>query len=246
MRHFKRILVGLLLLVLIGLPAQAQKSRKKSTGQLRERGLVNSYESGASDGMSIRILLETDRLTPVRASRVFRTGERIRIEFKNNFDGYAYIVNVTPGGKKRVLFPHGSETDNRIVANHAYSQSLTFDEEKGTETLEVIMSRVPIPVLHVAINTLNGELNDSQSAAVAQSTTPREKPAASVEGGIDVRESSSAIATEDGPAIASRGLTIVAGKRKGENIAIATTDASDGTKIGDKEARSFVIRLRHN
>src|SRR5258708_1553200 len=181
MSYFRRILVGLLLLAVAGMTSQGQTTRKKTSGNLRPRGLVNSYESGASDGMSIRILLETDRLTPVRASRIFKTGERIRIEFKNNFDGYAYIVNVTPGGKKRVLFPHGSETDNRIVANQAYSQSLTFDEEKGTETLEVIMSRVPIQVLHVAINTLNGELNDSQSAAVPQSTTPRQNSTPPVE-----------------------------------------------------------------
>lgn len=242
MNRLNRIVVGLLLLILTIGTAQAQTAKKKSTSGLKSRGLVNSYEAGASDGMSIRILLDGDQLTPVSANRVFKSGERIRVEFRNNFEGYAYIVNVTPNGKRRVLFPHGAEIDNKIAANQTYSESLTFDAERGIETLQVIMSRVPIPVLHSAVNKRNGELTDSQSASLARLSIRQQK---GPEKTRETDSSETAYTATDDLKIHARGITVVPGKQKGENLVIATPSDKTGKKIGNQEATSFEIRLRH-
>src|ERR1051326_1921060 len=106
----------------------------------RARGL---FRSGQSDAMNVLILKkEGDRFAPVDAARNFQKGDQIKVTFESNFDGFVYVINVTPGGKKRVLFPYEKES-NRVARGQRYElpsvNVFVFDEEKGTEIVRGVM-----------------------------------------------------------------------------------------------------------
>jgi hypothetical protein len=144
---------------------------------VRSRGLVVKFQDGKIDGMQISILKKsgTNRV-PVDPGTTFKEGDEIWVSFASNFDGYVYIVNVMPDGQKRVLFPYQTladgQTSNLVRADQRYvlpkGDSFAFDPHSGTEILQVIMSRDPIPLLDAAVKNPNGDLGDSASSAAAE------------------------------------------------------------------------------
>src|SRR6516225_6778420 len=88
-------------------PSLAQKGSAQKS-ESRSRGIQASYDDGKVDGMRVVVLRnDAGKFTPVDPSRQFKKDDQIKIAFEGNFDGYVYIINVTPHGKKKVLFPHG-------------------------------------------------------------------------------------------------------------------------------------------
>lgn len=85
------------------------------------------------------------------ARREFRSGDRIRLNFKSNRDGYLYVSNLGSTGKSRVMFPRPGQGNNFIKANLEYSVPdgayMRFDDNPGAETLLVLLSPTPIPGL---------------------------------------------------------------------------------------------------
>jgi hypothetical protein len=146
---------------------------------VRSRGLVVQYQDGKIDGMQVSILKKSGASrVAVDPGTTFKAGDQIWVSFASNFNGYVYIVNVMPDGQKRVLFPYqtyeagAAQTNNLLYADRRYTlpngDAFAFDEQTGTETLQVIMSHDPIPYLDAAVKNPNGDLGDSASSAAAE------------------------------------------------------------------------------
>ncbi|HVF91066.1 MAG TPA: DUF4384 domain-containing protein [Blastocatellia bacterium] len=210
----------------------------------REIQLKEDYEAGKVDGMRVLVLKsEGGSFTPVAPGQIFRHGDEMRVSFESNFDGYVYVINVSPVGKKRVIFP-GSQLasgDNLIRARRRIElppTSFIFDKETGTEILQVIMSRDPIAVLDAAVRDSKGELQSASSAAGELS--------ASAQRGIVSGDAATVLS--QGSGIRARGIFLAEGKdqdKTGSVVAIADEKRSDG-RLKPGEVASFEIRLQHN
>ncbi len=246
MRGSMKRLVRRSITLLLTVGALATLAGAQQDQEMRTRGL---FTSGKSDGMRILILMEQGgTFVPVDPSRDFKQGDRIRVSFESNFDGYVYIVNVMPNGRKRLLFPSAKLADSHIIkARQRYnlpSTSFEFDAEKGTEILQVIMSRTAIKYLEDAVKNLEGELGASASSAAAElsSNTPAPK-----RGGI-VTENVAIVLPQSGPdKVRTRGIILAPGKDKdqeGSVVAIPDQKGKEG-RLKPGEVAVFEIRLRH-
>src|SRR5215467_5542967 len=167
MKSPRPIVLVLIAAAAMAAPCFAQKSDSRS------RGIQASYDDGKVDGMRVVVLRnDAGKFVPVDPSRQFKKDDQIKIAFEGNFDGYVYIVNVTPHGKKKVLFPHGDMRNNMITAHQRYELPtggvMFFDEEKGLEVLQVIMSRGPIALYDQAVKNSGGILGDTAPSAAAE------------------------------------------------------------------------------
>jgi hypothetical protein len=120
-----------------------------------------------------------------------------------------------------------------------------FDEEKGTEILQVIMSREKISYLDQAMKNSKGELGESASSAAAE-LSGGSKPSRS---GI-VSENVTSVLPKNGPgAMRTRGIILAGGKDKDEEgsfVAIPDKpDKKEAGKLKNGEAAVFEIRLQH-
>lgn len=218
-----------------------QLSNAQNQTSLRQRGiqLREDFSAGKVDGMRILVLKsESGNFVPVDPGRIFTQGDEIRVAFESNFDGYVYVINVSPDGKKRVIFPgtQAANSNNLIRARQRIElprTSFIFDKEMGTEILQVIMSREPVAVLDAAVKESKGELQSASSAAAELSSNTQR--------GI-VSESASITG------LRARGVFLAAGKdndKAGSVVAIADEKRADA-KLKTGEVASFEIRLQHN
>lgn len=218
----------------------------QSKGKARSRAIViKDYETGKTEGMRVLIYkVEGNVLAPVDPSRTFTQGDDIKVAFESNFDGYVYFINVTPGGKSRVIFPFASETDNAVMGRQRYELPrtgvLAFDEEKGTEILQVIMSKERIPVLDDAVKNSKGELGTSAASAAAELSSNGK----SVKSGL-VSENIAIALPQTGPA-RTRGVKLSPGKDKDEKGSLVyIPDTKEGGSLKSGEIAVFEIRLKH-
>ncbi len=215
-----------------------KEAEKRSKDEERTRGL---FLNKKADAMRVVILKsEGGAMVPVDPSTEFTEGDEIKLSFQSNFQGYVYIVNVTPGGKKCVLFPYKSEADNTVRPDRRYDlpqdATIAFDAEKGTEVLQVIMSPSRIEHLDAAIKEAGGCLAESASSAAAELASER--------GGI-VKSNITAVIPKS--ALRSRNIVLAAGKDKDQNGSVVAISNKDGaSKLKDGEAAVFEIKLKHN
>src|SRR6266850_3954978 len=103
-------LASLTAITLIATAAAQAGGAKKQTEANRARGL---FVSKKSDAMSILVQkVDGGLLVPVDPSTEFKAGDQIKIQFQSNFEGYIYVVNIAPSGKRRVLFPYTEASNN--------------------------------------------------------------------------------------------------------------------------------------
>lgn len=125
-------------------PAKAQN--KRATQKKEQRPRSESYL-----GLSYWIDLLDQRGKYVRTttSRVFRSGDRIKLNLRSNRNGYLYVVGLGSSGTSRVLFPDSEDVANGIKAKTTYavpfSTNLKFDDHPGEEKLLVLLSQRPLP-----------------------------------------------------------------------------------------------------
>ncbi len=233
------------------------------------RGLIVKYAAGKIDGMQVSILKKSgDKQVAVDPRTTFKTGEEIWVEFTSNFDGYVYIVNVRPDGRKRVLYPYRTASDkdasNKVSADRRYifpeGDAFAFDPETGTEILQVIMSHDAIPYLDAAVSNPNGDLGDSASSAAAELQGRAAKPsyenANGSEGGGIVTENVAlpeGVQTRDIRRVtlahsSARSGALPTGKhrveRRGSVVAIPD-NAGKGGRLKPGDLAVFEIRLKH-
>ena len=95
-----------------------RKQTQKENEASRARGL---FINKKADAMSILVLKVADgALVPVDPSSEFKAGDQIKIQFQSNFEGYIYVVNIEPNGKRKVLFPQPDSSDNAVQPGMRY------------------------------------------------------------------------------------------------------------------------------
>ncbi|HLG15003.1 MAG TPA: DUF4384 domain-containing protein [Blastocatellia bacterium] len=231
--------VSALIAALMPLTSPAQKRPAARDDDIRTRAL---FVNKRADAMRIVILkVEGGTLAPVDPAREFKQGDQIKVAFESNFDGFIYIVNVTPGGRKMVLFPYSDQL-NSLRSNQRYElppggDVIEFDAEKGIEVLQVIMSRQRIQYLEDAIKNAAGNLGESAASAAAE-----------LQAGLAGDKISRVTPETGSDAVRSRGIRFAAGRDKNpEGSVVAISDANGSSpKLGAGEAAVFEIRLKHN
>ena len=216
-----------------------RKQTQKESEASRARGL---FINKKSDAMSILVFKVTNgTLVPVDPSNEFKAGDQIKIQFQSNFEGYIYVVNIEPNGKRKVLFPQPDSSDNAVQPGVLYyippgTSAIEFDNEKGIEVLQVIMAKTRIPYLDAALTEPGQYL--SQSAAGA---------AAELQGGI-AKKVTPVVTPTEGNKVRSRDIILAPGKDKDENgSVVAIPDSgSAGGKLKPGEIAPFEIRLKHS
>jgi hypothetical protein len=240
------------------------------------RGLIPNFESGKVDGMRVTILkaipsnATNKKFVPTSPAQVFRAGDQIQVVLESNFTGYVYILNITPSGQKRVIFPK-SGVNNHITAFRRYifprkDRSFDFDEEKGIEIIQVLLTLKPISTLDTAIAKEKGLITEAETLSsarpagstdlgiLAASTTPQMP-------GLEARQV--LIAPDKNGAIValkrkpepprSRSLTPTKSKESKKSktssqaqpmSANARPEEVEG-KLGEKDIATFEIRLKH-
>ncbi len=231
----------LIALLLVGVPASSLGADKKQSQKNAEAGRARGlFINKKADAMSILVLKITDgTLVPVDPSTDFKAGDQIKIQFQSNFDGYIYILNIEPNGKRKLLFPYPEATDNAVSPDERYdfppgTAAIEFDKEKGTEVLQVIMSRGRIPYLDAALTEPEQYISESASSAVAE-----------LQGGIS-KKVTPVVPSTDTNKVRSRDIILAPGKdndRKGSVVAIP--DNGSGGRLKAGEIAPFEIRLKH-
>ncbi|HZI88018.1 MAG TPA: DUF4384 domain-containing protein [Pyrinomonadaceae bacterium] len=131
-------------------------SAEKTKGQ--KLGLGLTLFGRDPNGLSVR----------VDPSRVFRSGERVRVLVETNTDGHLYIFNTTDGGKPVMIYPNAEldEGGNYIQAHvpfeipssTATSERLrwfAFDRNEGYERLYFVFTREPLPFIPIEDDLVN-------------------------------------------------------------------------------------------
>lgn len=214
-----------------------RKQPQKPNEASRARGL---FINKKSDAMSILVQkLDGGLLVPVDPSTEFKAGDQIKIQFQSNFEGFIYVVNIAPSGKRRVLFPYTEASNNAVSPDQHYDlppggDAIEFDAEKGTEVLQVIMSKDRIAYLDAALKDPERYLSESASSAAAE-----------LQGGIS-KTSAPVVPASEGSKVRSRDIILAPGKDKDKaGSVIAIPDNGEGGKLKSGEIAPFEIRLKH-
>ena len=238
MKRLTRFTLASLATVTLIAPAAAQAgAARKQTEASRARGL---FVSKKSDAMSILVLkVAAGALVPVDPSTEFKAGDQIKIQFQSNFEGYIYVVNIEPNGKRKLLFPQPDGSDNAVSPNERYdippgTAAIEFDKEIGTEVLQVIMSRGRIPYLDAALKEPDQYLSVSAATAAAE-----------LEGGI-TKKVTPVVPEDPNNKVRSRDIILAPGRNKdAKGSVVAIPDTGSGGKLKPGEIAPFEIRLKH-
>jgi hypothetical protein len=242
MKVMMRFAIAALLFATVTAPAVSADKKRQHKGDdgSGARGLFNKK---MSDAMTIVVFkLDGGSLVPVAPSTEFKAGDQIKLQLQSNFDGFIYVVNIQPSGKRCLKFPYPEATDNSVRAGEKYDipppgDVMEFDTEKGTEVLQVIMTRSRIKYLDDALKEPAGCLAESASSAAAE-----------LQPGISKEKVALVVPPGDGNKVRSRDITFAAGKDKDpDGSVVAITDNNGaGSRLKQGESAEFQIRLKHN
>ncbi len=147
-------------------------------GQVLAQNARGLFVGKKADGLEIRILKFQDgKLTLVDPSETFKSGDSIRIQFRTNFDGFVYFVNVSPSGVSKVIYKDKIK-ENALNELPGGADVITFDKEVGTEILKVVMSRDQIQVFEDAVLKADGTLGQSPGSAASELSSNKTEPKA--------------------------------------------------------------------
>ena len=196
-----------------------------------------------SDAM--RVLFLKGGLPVDPSSDVFKAGDEIEVKYESNFEGYAYFVNITPDGKKCLISPCSRAEINKIVPGSTNTQTVGFDEEKGTEVLQVVLSRERIKFLDDALKGADCCPCCALSASAASAAAQLASNAASKKGGIVVNDVVAVVPQSGSGGIRARGIKLAAGRDKNEGSFVAIEDQKSDNRLEPGQAAVFEIRLNH-
>lgn len=247
MKAMIRCTVALTIAAMLMQPAAwAQKKDEERT-----RGLFVNKRADA-----LRIVVSDARdfnnPVPVNPNREFKAGDQLKVYLWSNFEGYVYLVNIEPSGRKCLLLPSKDLPENKVVPGRKYefpgSGAIQFDEEKGTEVLQVITSANRIAYLDQAIDNPEGCLGESAASVAEELADDKKKTSTPDRGGITAEQVAQVVPKTEQGGIRSRDVRIAAGKDKDpEGSVVAISDAKGkGGRLKPGEAVVFEIRLKHN
>lgn len=161
-------------------PEEGMKGAKGMFFDQLEKKDVHSTTSVVGQNTGVRYWIELKRgNTNVRVNNkyAFKTGDRIRFHVIPNIDGYAYVL-LTSGsrGERAVLFPETKKAEGNkvfrgrdvVIPGDGY---LAFDENPGTEKVQLVVSRLPID----ATAYLNNNIEDNEPATMIASANDGSK-----------------------------------------------------------------------
>lgn len=102
-------------------------------------------------GLRYRLQMEAvSGAVDVDPTRVFRSGEAVRLIVDSNIDGFLYVLLTGSSGRQALLFPHPEINGgvNRVTAGVPYTVPVEgwfrFDATPGEERLLLAVSRAPL------------------------------------------------------------------------------------------------------
>jgi hypothetical protein len=151
----------------------------------REPVKLASNKPSSTLGLSywIEIVHPDGKGQQVTDSRIFRSGERIRLHFRSNCEGYIALIQLGSSGTSTVLFPDPAKgvADNLIAADEdrilpKETAWFRFDNTPGTEKILALFGRS-----HRDLDTF--EIKPQMDAATTQAVM---KTAEGIRGGKDL------------------------------------------------------------
>ena len=146
----RKLILGLMAIILISMLGNAAAAQK-----IKPRDLFIEKEKNEEKGKSgakVRILLKrgTEKERYVTANETFVSGDKIKLAFDINFEGYIALLNIGSSGRITMLYPYVGtdskvEPDDKeqlIPANR--NDWITFDKQAGTEQITIVFSTNPI------------------------------------------------------------------------------------------------------
>ncbi|HJQ26197.1 MAG TPA: DUF4384 domain-containing protein [Blastocatellia bacterium] len=219
-------------------------SEASDTEATRARAL---FVKKRNDAMRVQFFKDGREVDP---ADVFKAGEEVQVRYESNFNGYIYMVNITPAGEKRVIFPCARAAAINLAPGQIKTLPVSFDQEKGTEVLQVIMSRDRIDFLENAIkgdcceNPEKCALSASASSAAAELAAVASKRQ---KGGIEVNNLVAVVPDTPSRGIRARGIKLAQGSSKGSAyVAIEPRQENGSGKLEQGNYAVFEIRLSHN
>lgn len=152
----KKVLILLALSLICGGAASAQTARQLYLGYANNDKIEETPKPGGKKPSKVtgkpgaKVIIERSRngkLSFVSPTSKFRSGDKIRLRFATNFDGYIAILNVGSTGTASLLFPY-KDADAQIQPSDDFQVPqkdwIVFDDNPGTENLTILMSRQPL------------------------------------------------------------------------------------------------------
>lgn len=96
---------------------------------------------------------------PAESRTVFKPGDEIRFAFQATAPGFLYVLNVSPAGQYRWLYPtKDSGLDNRVVAGQRYlvpstAGSFVMPDKPGFETIYWVLSPKELTSVDITART---------------------------------------------------------------------------------------------
>jgi hypothetical protein len=238
-----------------------QNTNRKDNEELIER--IELRHSGGEDNAAARtralfVKKRADAMrvfflkngTPIDPSQEFKAGDEIEVKFQSNFKGYAYFVNITPSGKRCVIFPCSRTASNEMTPGTLYKQMVGFDEEPGSEVLQVILSRERVAFLADAIK--NSDCCDPEkpcgcelSATASNAAAELASNSVTSRGGVTVSDVVPVVPQSGSSGVRARGIKLAAGRDKEEGSYVAIQDDKGNNRLETGQAAVFEIRLKH-
>ncbi len=117
----------------------------------------------------------------VPTSNTFHSGDRLRLFFESNVDGFLYVLQKGSTGKDKILFPDPKVSpENRIKRGVPYAfpsgKWLVFDNNPGEERLIVVVSKTPLKSLPAIFSSQEDQTGTVLSviSELNQSVKPRD------------------------------------------------------------------------
>src|SRR5262245_33404488 len=154
------LFIALVSLVLLSSVILAQNTLRARTLTLKGEDVTKKQ-----DGLEIQILKDVSgKWTLTSQNEEFKAGDKVRVQFWSNIDGYAYFVNISPSGKQKVIYSRAIEKNQDYTLpglDGGKEMWIEFDQEKGVEILKLVVSPTPIKVFDEALNRSQGEMGES-------------------------------------------------------------------------------------
>jgi hypothetical protein len=158
--RFKQIFLAGICLLLAPLSALTQG---KTTPRAREL-----FVTQRSDGLEVTVkwLDRNGQFIVVNPGREFKQGDKLRVEFRSNFNGIVYFMNISPKGVMRIIHKDTVRANTVNALPSSPDDTFQFDNEPGVEALKIILARQPIDDFEVALNRSGGRLGGTSSGVV--------------------------------------------------------------------------------
>jgi Domain of unknown function (DUF4384) len=146
--------------VLLGGVILAQDTLRARTLTLKGRDVTKKQ-----DGLEIQILKEAGgKWVLTSQNEEFKAGDKVRVQFWSNINGYAYFVNISPSGRQKVIYRKAIEKDQDYALpgwDGGKEMWIEFDQEKGVEILKLVVTPTQIKIFDEALSRSHGELGES-------------------------------------------------------------------------------------